>query len=233
MHRMQRGPEKRHVVLVRSGVYASELKCLLTTSGMCDCKLVEQSLVDVMFCAQAGLSPSIPFALILLSSTAANYIRDVKQRLQQAAKVFPFLHGLILFPSKFPPPVFAQLQMLHFDKELSNKIQLVPVSTVDAAAHFMLSVRSKALYSFQEKAEYYFTRIDLQLYFQVESKENAKRILQSNIPFIKDEECEILLDMYGSIAALSRISEEDLLDTTILDAHVIKSIVELFRPVAL
>ncbi|KAF0696262.1 Aste57867_12960 [Aphanomyces stellatus] len=217
--------EKKQVVLVKNSLNAAEIISSLTSVGMFTCKAVEQCPVDVMFCAQAGVAPAVPFVLV---TPAKDVVHQTKERLRQATSLFPFVHGIILFPMTFAPAAFRGLQMLHFDTELTDKVQLVPVSSMDTLVHYMLAIRSKRTYANQSRAAEYYAR----LWAQVESKDHAKKILQSNMPFLHEDECDMLLDVFGSIAGLSRVSEQTFLDSTVLDADVVQLILEYFQPLA-
>ncbi|KAF0710017.1 hypothetical protein AaE_012699 [Aphanomyces astaci] len=215
--------EKAQVVLVKKSPNAAEVMSFLSSCGPFTCKQVDKCPVDLMFCAQARTFPAIPFMFI--TSATSDVVSVTKERARHATTLFPFVHAIILFPSALPPRTFRELQSLHLNQDLSDKIQIVPASSIETAVHFMLSVRSKQSFQAQERTAEFYAR----LWAQVESKAHTVRILQSNMPFLHEDECEMLLDVFGSIAGLSRVSEQNFLDQTVLDADVIKLLVEYFE----
>ncbi|RHZ24824.1 hypothetical protein DYB37_008399 [Aphanomyces astaci] len=173
------------VVLVKKSPNAAEVMSFLSSCGPFTCKQVDKCPVDLMFCAQARTFPAIPFMFI--TSATSDVVAVTKERARHATTLFPFVHAIILFPSALPPRTFRELQSLHLNQDLSDKIQIVPASSIETAVHFMLSVRSKQSFQAQERTAEFYAR----------SKSHTVRILQSNMPFLHEDECEMLLDVFG------------------------------------
>ncbi|RHY14841.1 hypothetical protein DYB25_001315 [Aphanomyces astaci] len=173
------------VVLVKKSPNAAEVMSFLSSCGPFTCKQVDKCPVDLMFCAQARTFPAIPFMFI--TSATSDVVAVTKERARHATTLFPFVHAIILFPSALSPRTFRELQSLHLNQDLSDKIQIVPASSIETAVHFMLSVRSKQSFQAQERTAEFYAR----------SKSHTVRILQSNMPFLHEDECEMLLDVFG------------------------------------
>ncbi|ETW10169.1 hypothetical protein H310_00539 [Aphanomyces invadans] len=110
-----------------------------------------------MFCAQAQNFPAIPF--IFVHSTTCDVVVDTKERARHAISLFPFVHVIILFPTALPLRTNRELQALHLDQTLSDKMQIVSASSIETAVHFMLSVRSKRSYSSQQRSRDFYDRV--------------------------------------------------------------------------
>ncbi|KAG1684685.1 hypothetical protein DVH05_010591 [Phytophthora capsici] len=89
----------------------------------------------------------------------------------------------------------------------------------------MVSVREKLAFRISEKADNLNHRMNDELL----TRKHALDTLRFNFPFLSADECDMLLDIFGSIASIARAGAEKLLDETVLSTSAARAIEEFFK----
>ncbi|KAE8988529.1 hypothetical protein PR002_g21740 [Phytophthora rubi] len=88
-----------------------------------------------------------------------------------------------------------------------------------------VSVHEKHAYSISEKADQLSKRMNDELL----TRKHAMETLQVNFPFLSVDECDMLLDLFGSIASIAQAGADKLLDVTVLSTAAAHAIEEFFK----
>ncbi|POM63032.1 hypothetical protein PHPALM_27756 [Phytophthora palmivora] len=90
---------------------------------------------------------------------------------------------------------------------------------------FMVSIHEKLAFQISEKADQLNKRMNDELL----TRKHAMGILRANFRFLTADECDMLLDLFGSIASIARAGAEKLLDVTVLSTSAANAIEEFFE----
>ncbi|KUF91270.1 hypothetical protein AM587_10017423 [Phytophthora nicotianae] len=89
----------------------------------------------------------------------------------------------------------------------------------------LVSVHEKHAFQITEKADQLNERMSDELL----TRKHAMDTLKINFPFLSVDECDMLLDLFGSIASIAQAGAENLLDVTVLSTSAAQAIEEFFR----
>ncbi|KAG7388385.1 hypothetical protein PHYPSEUDO_012593 [Phytophthora pseudosyringae] len=89
----------------------------------------------------------------------------------------------------------------------------------------MISVHEKLAFEVSEKADQLSKRLDDDLL----TRKHAMETLRINFPFLSVDECDMLLDLFGSIASIAQAGADKLLDVTVLSTSAAQAIEEFFK----
>ncbi|KDO31484.1 hypothetical protein SPRG_04099 [Saprolegnia parasitica CBS 223.65] len=186
------------------------------------CQTMATGPVDVLLCARPGVAPAIPFLLI----TARDSIEEIEVAVATATATFSLVYAIQLFPATMPPWLHRQVQTLLMTPRSHAKLCIFPASSIDSAFRAILNIREKHQYAAGARARAFFDKLsDQQL-----SKEHERGILAANLHFLSDDDCDMLLDIFGSIANVMQASAKDLLRRTVLDKVNAELVADFFQP---
>ncbi|DBA00503.1 TPA: LOW QUALITY PROTEIN: hypothetical protein N0F65_002746, partial [Lagenidium giganteum] len=206
-------------------------------------------LADVMISQRKGEFPPIAFMVGWkraterrgdCSTVCAYFDPDVntvailsssRRRWERAEKAFQHAFVIVVLPL----PEFHHLQHLHIQRGLKLRIMTGWNSVLIHDKHsFELAERAQQLN--QQAGKYDFVRsvansslVCEQMAKQLQSREHAMEILALNFPFLSVAECDMLLDLFGSIAAISQATAPQILDVSVLSTDAAHAIEEFFR----
>ncbi|TDH71801.1 hypothetical protein CCR75_003539 [Bremia lactucae] len=172
---------------------------------------------DVMISQQKGIFPPSAFMLIH-KDTPGFSPKSTIERLQKAEKAFQYVFAIAIFPI----PNFLELQQHAISTSMHTKI--LPVFSQSSAVKLVVSVHEKLNLQISEKADLLYKHMNEELL----TYENAMDILRVNLPILTVDECEMLLDLFGSIASIAQAGAEKLLDVTVLSTSKARAIEEFF-----
>jgi hypothetical protein len=144
------------VILTKKGPKTTGVTSYFTAKEGFRCQEVVQCPVDVMFCAQSGIAPSLPFLII---TARDKNIQITRECIQKALETFPVVYAILLFPSTISNDAHRQLQLLLFDNEFLNRLQLFPAFSIDSAIKIMLTMREKLSFQNVERVTEYYDRV--------------------------------------------------------------------------
>ncbi|TYZ62572.1 hypothetical protein PybrP1_004773 [[Pythium] brassicae (nom. inval.)] len=139
--------------------------------------------------------------------------------IQSAEKAFDNIFAITVLPF----PSFSELQMLHLKAGLRTK--LFTATSVSSSTRLMVAIHEKLALSTSERAQ----QLNVQMDSQLLTHAHALSVLRTNFPSLSADECEMLLDWFGSISSLARATAADILDVTVLSAASAHAIEEFFR----
>ncbi|KAE8991577.1 hypothetical protein PR003_g22163 [Phytophthora rubi] len=125
--------------------------------------------------------------------------------------------------SILPIPRYSELQLLAING--SVQLKMFTVFSIPAAVKLIVSVHEKHAYSISEKADQLSKRMNDELL----TRKHAMETLQVNFPFLSVDECDMLLDLFGSIASIAQAGADKLLDVTVLSTAAAHAIEEFFK----
>ncbi|OQR98451.1 hypothetical protein ACHHYP_08645 [Achlya hypogyna] len=210
------------VLLVKTSVKTSALTALFAARDDFRCQDVRTSPADILFCARPGVAPALPILLF----TARDALESIVTCVKTATATFPIVYGIVLFPATMPPLLHRQLQALSMNPEVDGKLRVFPASSSESAFRAILHVRDKHQFETIARAETFYIKMAREPL----SKDHERGILAANLRFLTDDDCEMLLDIFGSIANLARASAKDLLRHTVLDRDSAELVAEFFQP---
>ncbi|KAL7694255.1 hypothetical protein Plhal304r1_c002g0007731 [Plasmopara halstedii] len=174
-------------------------------------------LADVMISQRKGKFP--PAAFILINKDTPNFsFENIIDRLRNAEKAFQHAFAIAIFPI----PQFAELQLLAISKSI--QIKLFPVFSLSHAVKLMVSIYEKLAYDITTMADEFNKRVNDELL----TRKHALDTLKTNFPFLTLDECDMLLDLFGSLASIAQAGAEKLLDVTVLSTSTAHAIEEFF-----
>ncbi|KAL4129627.1 hypothetical protein PRIC2_005634 [Phytophthora ramorum] len=89
----------------------------------------------------------------------------------------------------------------------------------------MVSVHEKLAFQVSEKAN----QLSQHMSDELLTRKHAMDTLKANFSFLSVDECDMLLDLFGSIAAIAQAGAEKLLDVTVLSTSAAHAIEEFFK----
>ncbi|KAI9980772.1 hypothetical protein PInf_010091 [Phytophthora infestans] len=107
----------------------------------------------------------------------------------------------------------------------SIKIKIFTVFGISGATKLMVSVHEKLAFKNTEKADQLKKRMNGELLL----RKHVMDTLQTNFPLLSVDECEMLLDLFGSIASIAQAGAEKLLDVTVLNTSAAQAIEVFFK----
>lgn len=96
---------------------------------------------------------------------------------------------------------------------------------ISGATKLMVSVHEKLAFKNTEKADQLKKRMNGELLL----RKHVMDTLQTNFPLLSVDECEMLLDLFGSIASIAQAGAEKLLDVTVLNTSAAQAIEVFFK----
>ncbi|CCI43558.1 hypothetical protein ABG067_006393 [Albugo candida] len=170
---------------------------------------------DLMIAQRKDVSP--PVAFMLLSDMLSNQENEaVVSRLQKAANGFKNLFCITIIK----PKVDFQAIFLRKNLPLKN----FSVGSTAAAAKLIASIHGKLSKQVTEQAHWMNKQLSERFY----TRSYAISFLVSNFRFLTPDECEMLLDFYGTITELAQKSASELLEDTVLSASAATAFEEFF-----
>ncbi|TMW67336.1 hypothetical protein Poli38472_012452 [Pythium oligandrum] len=146
-------------------------------------------------------------------------VEELVEKFQRAEKAFK--HVTVVVVDRYIKQ--QELNLLHIKRQM--KIRIVTALSYKSAAKLMIAIREKHAIELAEKAAQLTAQMDASLI----SRDHALGVLHFNMPFLTQDECEMLLDMFGTISRLSQASAEEILDLTVLNADAAQAIDEFFH----
>ncbi|KAF4143815.1 hypothetical protein GN958_ATG06901 [Phytophthora infestans] len=175
-------------------------------------------LTDVMISQRKGEFP--PVAFVFIHKDAPGFsIENTIERLSKVAKSFENAFAIAVLPI----PRFTELQL--FAMSNSIKIKIFTVFGISGATKLMVSVHEKLAFKNTEKADQLKKRMNGELLL----RKHVMDTLQTNFPLLSVDECEMLLDLFGSIASIAQAGAEKLLDVTVLNTSAAQAIEVFFK----
>ncbi|OQS03898.1 hypothetical protein THRCLA_03817 [Thraustotheca clavata] len=199
----------RDVLLIKEGVETAMIKDLFESRDDFRCQMLKECSVDLMICARPNVAPAIPFIIM----TARHEYEDIEKRICAAAAIFPFVYGIELFPRTMNRDLQRKIQRLQILPQVQGKLTIFPASSIDFAYRAILNFRENHRYENERRAKEFYQKLRDERF----SRAHAIQVLWSNFRFISPSECEMLLDIFGSIGNIITASVEALLDRTPLD----------------
>ncbi|KAG2762276.1 hypothetical protein PC129_g5520 [Phytophthora cactorum] len=166
-------------------------------------------LADVMISQRKGEFPPVAFMLIHKDAPG----------LLEAEKAFENAFAIAVLPI----PRFTELQLLAISNTM--QIKIFTAFSLSSGAKLMVSVHEKLASQITEKADQLNKRMNDELL----TRKHAMDTLQTNFPFLTVDECDMLLDLFGSIASIAQAGAEKLLDVTVLSTSAAQAIEEFFK----
>ncbi|KAG3119849.1 hypothetical protein PI124_g2232 [Phytophthora idaei] len=166
-------------------------------------------LADVMISQRKGEFPPVAFMLIHKDAPG----------LLEAENAFENAFAIAVLPI----PRFTELQLLAVSNTM--QIKIFTAFSLSSGAKLMVSVHEKLASQITEKADQLNKRMNDELL----TRKHAMDTLQTNFPFLTVDECDMLLDLFGSIASIAQAGAEKLLDVTVLSTSAAQAIEEFFK----
>ncbi|ETI51770.1 hypothetical protein F443_04947 [Phytophthora nicotianae P1569] len=184
-------------------------------------------LADVMISQRKGDFPPVAFMFIHKDAPGFS-VENAFDRKEGQAPLEKLLKAEKAFENAFaiavlPIPRFTELQLLAVSN--SMQIKIFTVFSLSSAAKIMVSVHEKHAFQITEKADQLNERMSDELL----TRKHAMATLKINFPFLSVDECDMLLDLFGSIASIAQAGAENLLDVTVLSTSAAQAIEEFFR----
>ncbi|KAG2941835.1 hypothetical protein PC119_g7455 [Phytophthora cactorum] len=181
-------------------------------------------LADVMISQRKGEFPPVAFMLIHKDAPGFSLESTIDRKGRplltgEAEKAFENAFAIAVLPI----PRFTELQLLAISNTM--QIKIFTAFSLSSGAKLMVSVHEKLASQITEKADQLNKRMNDELL----TRKHAMDTLQTNFPFLTVDECDMLLDLFGSIASIAQAGAEKLLDVTVLSTSAAQAIEEFFK----
>ncbi|KAL3662888.1 hypothetical protein V7S43_012288 [Phytophthora oleae] len=172
-----------------------------------------------MISQRKGEFPPVAFMLIHKDVSSFSLESTIDRNETNAGKAFGNAFAIAVSPI----PRFSELQLLAITN--SVQIKIFTVFSLPSAVKLMVSLYEKLAFRISEKADHLNNRMNEELLTRV----HALDTLRFNFPFLSVDECDMLLDLFGSIASIAEAGAEKLLDVTVLSTSAARAIEEFFK----